>query len=157
MRTSVLKSLIWLVAAMTAVQPFAVGSCSCAMAGSCSGDVENQQRAVAERACCRQARSCCAGDPVETQSCCQETAQGSAKRCCEGTDGCSCRLDDTLPPTQPAPAEGSSRAADELAQPLTAVSPSLVEFQVAPVVLGDDCPTTTSGLERCIVLCRFNL
>ena len=157
MRNFAFKSLIWLVAAMTSVQPLTAGSCSCAMAGSCGGEAENQQRPVAEKACCRQARTCCAGNPVESHSCCQGTAQGSAKRCCAGTAGCSCRLDDTSPPKQPAPAEGSNRAADELAQPLTAVSSSLGEFQVVPVIFGDDCPTTSSGLERCIVLCRFNL
>ena len=157
MRTLALKSLIWLVAALTALQPFLAGSCSCAMAGSCGGDAQKRQRPVAEKAGCRQASSCCASNPVETHSCCQGTVRDSAKRCCQGTDACSCRLDDTSSPKQPAPAEGSHRAADELAQPPRAVSSTFGEFQVVPVIFGGDCPIASSGLERCIVLCRFNL
>lgn len=157
MRNLASKSLIWLVAVMTTVQPLTAGSCSCAMAGSCGPKAEKQQRPAAEKACCQQARSCCAGNPVETRSCCQGIARGSVKRCCEAADGCSCRRDDTPPPKQPAPADSSNRAADELAQPSRTVSSSFGEFQVVAVIFGNDCPTTSSGLERCIVLCRFNL
>ena len=157
MRSLAFKYLIWLVAAMTAAQPLTAATCCCAMASPCGDDAEKQQPTVAEKACCRQARSCCASNHVDTHSCCQGTVQGSARCCCQGTDRCCCGLDDSSIPKQLAPAEGSSRAADELAQPPTTVSRSLREFQVTPRIFGADRSATTYGLECCIILCRFNL
>lgn len=157
MRTVALKSLIWLVAALTAVRPMAAGACSCAMAGSCGGETQNQRCLVAEKSCCGEAHGCCASHSMETRSCCQRTAHIPAKPCCKGTAGCSCRRDNTWPPKQPAPAEGGPRATDVLAQPLTSVSSSFGEFQAVAAIFGDECPIASSGSERCIVLCRFNL
>ncbi len=153
------KALIWLVAGLLPLQPLAAVSCCCSADDQEGSDWCAESRPDdGKTCCCRSAPRCRAGTHAEADSCCNKTGRTSTEPGCGCTGGCSCESHDDSPPQQQAPMESRDRGAEQFVQPFAAATSFTVDELPAPRPgFSSHGPITSSGSQRCIVLCRFQL
>ena len=149
------EKLVWFAAVLVPLQFFPSVPCCCAMA---SRPQSGAQTPWALRDCCFQATlSCCAGTGDESRPYSLKTIQASTNSSGRTTEVCSCQPHHSPSPGQQARPEDRGQAVDVVAQLLADVSSSADEFKISASPSFAVRATVPSGLERCIILCRFIL
>ena len=152
------KTLVYLAAALIPLQPLAVLSCGCDSQGQHGVDANTcKDQAKVKSGCCGRTNSCCCSSHARTSSCCSKTQQAPAKSCCGTECTCSCGEDKSPPPIPQAPPQSRGYSVNDVDQPLAIASFSPTDHPRYVDFLSSDRPSCASGIERCIVLCRFRL
>lgn len=149
------KTLVWLAAVMVSLQSLPAAACYCATASQQKNDAE--QRQSLSNPCCLTAGSCCASTHTQRHSCCETSYQVPAKCSCQTTGVCSCQPHNSSSPDPQAPPEDGRQLVHLATQPTAAVSLYLDDFRGSTSPSYGTWPSARSGLERCIILCRFTL
>lgn len=152
------KTLVWLAAALLPFEPLSALSCPCAAPSQPSTDVQLRCPTVgSDGDCCRRVKPCCRGDN-SLGCCCAKNRRAGATSCCGTGNGCNCRSNDSSsPPIPEVPLESRSGTAGDAAQPPLTVFLSCSDAQMPVGELCAASPDLASGLQCCILLCRFNL
>jgi hypothetical protein len=147
------KPLFWILAAVLAVQPAAVGpACAC-----CKAPNGNPSQAALRRHCC-QSDGSIAANPAKSAS--RPAVPGYTRTlgcCCTGAPVCLCNAG-RLPARRPFVATPSLRVVpDELLAPLATVPgmPAGILIGVLPNWGLDSLPACASAPQRCSSLCRW--
>lgn len=140
MRSLASRTLVVLAAALVPLQPLSAAGCYCGTVSRHETGVEKQAGSDREKACC-----------------CKKALRVPGNTCCGSAVECSCSSDESSHSEPQNLPQRHSQTVQDLGQPADVLSLSRSEFQVAPSLPSADWRPFASGLERCIVLCRFNL
>ena len=146
--------LVWLAAICVSLGPSWAYSCECpatireSAAGPAGGT-----------ACCRASSGCCAENEVENASCCDALTDGQCQSEDNATGDCDCKDLGDQPTSDPIAAPNRKAGTERLTQPSGATSANC-RMESDPTSGSPHWLATSrasSGIERCILLCRFIL
>ena len=148
------KMLVYLAAVMLPVQPLSVMSCGC----DAHSDANiGRQHIEGIASCCDAKAPGGRSSHSPASPCCTKAHESPSQSCCCNEGACTCRCDHSPSPTPQVPSEGRSPSANESAQSLLSV---LIDFGNGHLSVGlasIEQPNVASGIERCVMLCRFQL
>ena len=146
--------LVWLAAIWMPLGPSWAYSCDCQT--TCR---ESDAVPAGGTACCRPSGGCCAVNGVERASCSHELTDGQGQSKGDASSGCPCKDLDDRPTSDPIAALNRPADREQLTQPpVAATARCRVESEpTSGCRHGMAASRASSGIERCILLCRFTL
>jgi hypothetical protein len=155
LRRLLANCLVWLAAICVPLGPTWVSACGCRTTSP-----ESTVAAAGVPAGCRGPGGCCSARKAQRGSCCRESTDAEFRSGVKATSGCHCKGSDAQPTSDPiATPDDRSADSEQLTQPSLVATASCCagSERESGCCHGMAASRVSSGIERCILFCRFTL